>query len=163
MRQRAHKIRDRTLVFVALFFGLMMGGASVAQESEIVRDVRIYADWIAKALNASGYKADFTLESLKEVDRFIDEQSRDGQPRPGGLLAENLGSRLFGLGAYVGETIRRQGGGTWSGDDSDPEAEINVELQLANGTRLWPVQRVMKRFRNGASDLVYPYGVVALE
>ena len=148
------------LVFCA---GLTSGPIATAQLSEIVRDVETYAAWIAKALTASGYKADFTMESLKEIDHFFDEQARDGKPLPDGLLSENLGARIFGLGAYVGETIRRQGGGTWKGDDKDPAAEINVELQLPNGKRMWPVQRVMKHLTNGASDLIYPYGVIALE
>ena len=164
MRSHGFSGRRKVLLYALVFLsGFVIGGDAVAQESEIVRDVRTYATWISKALNASGYKADFTMESLKEIDRFFDEQSRDGKPLPGGLLSENLGARVFGLGAYVGETIRRQGGGTWKGDDSDPEAEINVELHLPDGTRMWPMQRVMKRLTLGDSDLIYPYGVVALE
>jgi len=32
------------------------------------------SDWVTKALNSSGYKADYSLESIKEIDRFFDEQ-----------------------------------------------------------------------------------------
>ena len=53
--------------------------------------------------------------------------------------------------------IRRAIGGTWSADDADPEAEINIELQLPDGSIVWPVQRVMKRLANGAEDAVAPY------
>jgi len=45
-------------------------------------------------------------------------------------LQTKRGARLFALGAYAGEVIRRAVGGTWSADDADPEAEINIELQL---------------------------------
>ncbi len=106
----------------------------------IVEDVMTASTWIAQALSSSGYHADFNPGSLWEIDRFFDEHSRDGRPVAGGLLSEALGSRLFALGAYVGEVIRRQLGGEWHGDDSDPKAEISVELRLPDGTVCWPVQ-----------------------
>jgi hypothetical protein len=109
----------------------------------------------------SGYQADFSLESLKEVDRFFDDQVLNGKPKTGGLLSQELGARLFAIGAYVGEVIRRHNGGEWQGDDNDPQAEANVALRLKNGATLWPVQRVMKRFENGAEDSIWTYGIVA--
>lgn len=124
----------------------------------IVEDVTDAAEWIAAALNGSGYHADFAPSSLWEIDRFFEEHSPNDRPIPGGLLSEALGSRIFGLGSYVGEVIRRHVGGEWHGDDSDPEAEINVELRLPDGTACWPVQRVMKRFKNGAEDGIAVYG-----
>ena len=46
-----------------------------AAEPKIVTDALDAAEWMAKALSSSGYKADFTLDSLKEVDRFVDDQA----------------------------------------------------------------------------------------
>ena len=69
-----------------------------------------------------------------------------------------MGARLFAIGAYVGEVIRRQNSGEWQGDDNDTHAEINVAVRLKTGTILWPVQRVMKRFKNGAEDDIWIYG-----
>lgn len=123
----------------------------------ITEDIDVAADWIAKALSSSGYAADFSPSSLWEIDRFFDEHSKSGEAIPGGLLSDDLGSRLFSIGAYVGEVIRRSIGGEWHGDDSDPQAEINVELVVADST-CWPVQRVMKRFKNGAEDGIAAYG-----
>ena len=77
------------------------------------------------------------------------------------MLSQDLGARLFALGAYIGEVVRRHQGGRWVGNDSDPEAEINVELHLPDGTRCWPVQRVMKRFKNGAEDGIAGWGHAA--
>lgn len=124
----------------------------------IVEDARESAEWIATALSSSGYRADFTPDSLWEIDRFFDEHSRDGEPIAGGLLSESLGSRVFALGSYVGEVIRRNVGGEWRGDDSHPEAEINIELRLPDGAQCWPVQRAMKRLKNGSEDGVAAYG-----
>ena len=89
---------------------------------------------MAKALSSSGYKTDFTLDSLKEVDRFVDDQAPGGNPKPGGLLSGHLCARVFALGAYGGEVIRRQGEGQWRGDDNDPKGEINLAIQLKSGT-----------------------------
>lgn len=124
----------------------------------LTEDIDASAAWIAQALQSSGYRADFSAQSLWSVDRFFDENSDRGQPRRGGLLAANLGSRMFALGAYVGEVVRRSAGGTWHTDDEDARGEIDVELILADGTRIWPVQRVLKRLKNGPQDGIAAYG-----
>jgi hypothetical protein len=124
----------------------------------ITDDVDTAAKWVAVALTRSGYKADFSPASLWEIDRFFDEHSQDGQAIPGGLLSEQLGTRIFAIGSYVGEVLRQALGGKWVGDDNDPEAEINVELHLADGGTCWPTQRAMKRFKNGSEDGIATYG-----
>jgi hypothetical protein len=134
---------------------------NMTRQSKIVSDALASAEWIARALSQSGYTADFTLGSLKQIDRFFEEQAANGRPKAGGLLSEQLGARLFAIGAYVGEVIRRQNGGEWQGDDNDTQAEINVAVRLKTGTILWPVQRVMKRFKNGAEDGIWIYGAAA--
>ncbi len=141
--------------------GMVFVTSVIAGGSQIEKEAVASAEWIAKALTVSGYKADFSIESLREVDRFFDEQVPDGHARPDGLLSRDVGARLFALGSYVGEVIRRASGGEWQGDDKDPRAEINIALRLKDGTTLWPVQRVMKRFKNGREDGVYVYGFVA--
>jgi hypothetical protein len=125
----------------------------------IREDIARASDWIAEALASSGYRADFSPSSLSEVDRFFEEHSINGTPRAGGLLSDGLGSRLFALGCYVGEVVRRSKGGEWYGDDSDPEVELNAELRLADGFVCWPIQRVMKRLKNGGEDGIAAYGV----
>ncbi|MDI1451766.1 hypothetical protein [Polyangium sp. 6x1] len=126
--------------------------------SNIVRDAIEAANWVATALRSSGYNADFSPQSLSEVDRFFEENSSNGVPLPGGLLSANLGPRMFAIGAYVGEVIRRSKQGQWRGDDTDPRAEINIEVLLPDGTRFWPVQRVMKRLKSGLADGIEVYG-----
>lgn len=134
---------------------------NMATQSKIVSDALASAEWISTALSQSGYRADFTLESLKQIDRFFEEQAANGQPKAEGLLSEQLGARLFAIGAYVGEVIRRQNSGEWQGDDNDTQAEINIAVRLKMGTVLWPVQRVIKRFKNGAEDGIWIYGATA--
>jgi hypothetical protein len=105
--------------------------------------------------------ADFSIESLREIDRFFDEHAQNGQAIPGGLLSEQLGSRIFAIGSYVGEVIIRAYNGKWQVDDNDPEAEMNIAVVLASGAIMWPVQRVVKRFKNGPEDGIYVYGIVS--
>ncbi|GAA0499404.1 hypothetical protein Ade02nite_83010 [Paractinoplanes deccanensis] len=125
----------------------------------IVEDVRDAAVQAARALAGSKYNADFSPSSLWEVERFFDVEAPGGRPRPGGPLAAHLGARIFAVGSYVGEVVRRHTDGAWIGDDTDPEAEINVMVKMANGTVIWPVQRVMKRYRNGPEDSLVAYGL----
>ncbi len=105
-----------------------------------------------------GLPGDFSPASLHDIDRFFDEQTRKGKPLKRGFLSEGLGQRIFGLGSYVGEVIRRDAGGTWKGDELDQSVEINVSLVLDDGSVIWPVQLVMKRFKNGREDSVVAYG-----
>ena len=117
-----------------------------------MEDIPKAARWLEEAMTSSGYVLDGTLESFQELDRFIDEQKR-----PGGLLDGKAGSKLFGMGAYVGQTLIAQLGGRWETDDRDPQGEVNIAVTLSSGT-VWPVQRVMKRFSNGSEDSLYAYG-----
>ncbi|WP_455714891.1 hypothetical protein [Anaerosporobacter sp.] len=36
-------------------------------------DIFSAAEWVVRALNSSGYKVDYSLESMRELDRFFDE------------------------------------------------------------------------------------------
>lgn len=115
-------------------------------------DIHTACEWVVMALNSSGYKADYTVESMKEIDRFIDEQSGEN-----GIISRGRGKILFSLGCYVGETVIRLYGGKWHTDDNDPEGEINASVELDNGTVIFPIQRVIKRYQNGSEDGIYAY------
>lgn len=143
----------------ALVLGVAFAAPAAVADSSVVSDAKAAASWISTALTHAGHRADFSIQSLKEVDRFIADHAPNGQPRPDGLLADQLGSKLFALGAYVGEVVLRAKPGAWEGNDDGPEAEINIAIVLEDGTRAWPIQRVMKRFRNGAEDDIFAYGV----
>jgi hypothetical protein len=151
------KIAILTLIIMGIPLGLF------AKDPQIIVDAIKSAKWISKALNSSGYKADFSLESLKEIDRFFDEHSENGKPKVGGLLGEQLGSRIFSIGSYVGEVLKKEYGGKWVGNDSDPDSEINLELRLNGDIGLYPIKKTIKRLQNGSEDSLYFYGKVAGE
>ena len=110
---------------------------------------------LVEAMASSGYELDGTIDSFKELDRFFEEQHR-----PGGLLDGKVGNKLFAIGCYMGQVLIARLGGTWETDDSDPMGEINIAVHLPDGSTVWPVQRAMKRFQNGAEDSLYAYGTV---
>src|SRR5215470_10947473 len=92
----------------------------------VIEDAASASAWIATALSSSGYIDDFTPASLWQIDRFFDEQAQGGMARPGGLLSQDLGSRLFAVGAYIGEVIRRERGGEWVADDNSPKLRLTL-------------------------------------
>lgn len=121
-------------------------------QTSLLQDIYSSSEWIVKALNSSGYKADYSLESMKEIDRFFDEQNT-----PTGILSKNRGQILFALGSYIGETAIKLYGGKWITDDNDPQGEMNITANLNNGSTILPVMRCMKRYTNGSQDSIYDY------
>lgn len=117
------------------------------KKPSLEEDIHSACEWVVNALNISGYNADYSLESMKELDRFFDEQSGEG-----GILSRNRGQIIFAVSSYIGETVIRLYGGKWSGSD-----EINMSVELNNGTIIFPTQKVMKRYQNGSEDSIYAY------
>ena len=125
------------------------------QPPTLLEDIPKAADWLVRAMASSGYTLDGSIDSFRELDRFFEEQKV-----PGGLLDGKVGNKLFAIGSYVGQSLCKELGGVWETDDADPQGEINIAVRFPNGQVVWPVQRAMKRFQNGAEDNLYAYGVV---
>ena len=129
----------------------------------LLNDIGESADWVVGGFERMHRKLDFRLESLREIDAFFDEQSSDGKPKDGTVLAKGKGSLLFGIGAYVGETIVRNCPGShWETDDRDPNGEMEIQVRLANGAVVWPVKKVMKRLLNGREDGLFEFASLLL-
>jgi hypothetical protein len=124
----------------------------------LIEDAATTSTWMAAALSQSGYEMDFTPASLWQVDFFFEDHAPGGVAKPGGFLSKNPGPRLFAIGAYIGEVIRRERGGKWAADENDPDGDINIAVHLVDGTILLPVQRALKRFANGSEEGIAAYG-----
>lgn len=130
----------------------------------LLEDIKKQSDWIVKAFGADKLKLDYTLNSLKVVDQFFDLHSAEGKAKPNGRLSQNLGPIIFSIGSYVGETIIRNAPGSeWVTNDEDPQGEVNAGVKLPNGILVYPMQRVMKRFKNGPAEGIYGYGAVLVK
>jgi hypothetical protein len=134
-----------------------------ARRRAVFRSIGHSARWIASELSASGYNADFSFESLREVDRYIDDNTTDGEPRPDTLLALKPVPVALSLGSYLGEVIRRKTGGEWVASAAAVEDPFLLELHLEDGLIMWPMQRIGKRIRNGAVDSLPAYAQFTLE
>lgn len=120
----------------------------MAQSHTLMEDIPLADTWAAGNLSKSGYRADHSLLSLKDIERFMTENEA--------LFQGNGGPIIFALGCYVGETMLSLYGGTWQTDDTDPQGEINIAVKIGSKT-YWPVQRVMKRIQQGAENDLYEY------
>lgn len=118
----------------------------------LLQDIYTHSDWIIKALNSSGYAVDYSVDSMKEIDRFIDEQNL-----PGGLIERNRGQIIFALGAFIGQTTIKLYGGEWITDDNDPRGELEIAVKLPNGFLMWLVQKCIKRIQLGQEESIYSY------
>ena len=125
----------------------------------IKQDIKTFSEMIVKGFGADKLNLNYTLTSFKDIDKFYDLHSKNGERIEGGRFSKNLGQILFSLGSYIGETLIKIIPGTvWETDEKDPEGEINAILKLPDGTQIWPMQRAIKRFRNGEEDGIYVYG-----
>lgn len=124
-------------------------------------DILKYSDWIVKAFAEDGLKLDYSIDSLMEIDKFIQMHTINGNPIKGRRLSKNMGGIIFSLSAYIGETlIKNIPDSEWITDDNDPKGEINISVKLGNGITCYPGQRMIKRIQNGLEDGIYPYGYV---
>ncbi len=130
----------------------------------LLEDIYLQTAWVVSCFKMDNLDLDYSLESLKLIDAFMDEHSTDGKPTPNGRLSQQLGPILFSIGGYIGETIiKNVPGACWAANDEDPLGEINVELKLPNGTLMRPMQRIINRFKNGPEDGIYAYGAVVIK
>jgi hypothetical protein len=128
------------------------------EAKDIIDDARTASELVALALNKSGYNADFSIESLKEIDRFFDDNSKNGKPNANSLLHKKTGEIIFSIASYVGEVLIRAYGGHWEWINKAQISETNLELHLDGNIVLYPVEKVIKRLENGKDDSLYKYG-----
>ncbi|PIP56426.1 hypothetical protein COX05_03130 [candidate division WWE3 bacterium CG22_combo_CG10-13_8_21_14_all_39_12] len=125
----------------------------------LLEDIKTGSEWIVKGFEEFDITLDYSIESLREIDAFFDDQSTGGKPKENSLLGENLGGIIFSIGAYVGETFIKNNPGTqWVTDDKNPGNDMNSSIEFESGTLVWPMQKVIKRFENGPEDSIYFYG-----
>ena len=125
-------------------------------------------DAVDHAQAAAGIALDYSPESIRNVETFLQMLYA---ARPKGFLGRLLGKgpseqdldqacKMYG--GYVGEVVRRTGGGEWIVDtDIVPGQKV---LCLRKGDmKIWPPAKVGKRLTNGPEDNVWMYSQVILE
>ena len=79
-----------------------------------------------------------------------------GKPKENGLLFEGIGKKMFAIGSYISMVLYKNHEWEILTNDNDPEGEINIQL-TKNGHSIFPVQKAMKRFKNGSEDNLFSY------
>jgi len=134
--------------------GLLMLVRSDKLEPSIISEAAISAETISETLKNSEYRLSWKFESIKEIDRFFLDQTLNGKPKSNGLLSENTDSKLFGLGFYLGGKIISKCGGRWQ---VDTDNNRDLAVILPDGSKIWPIQKVVKRLQNGEDDSLWFY------
>ena len=124
-------------------------------------DIKTYSIWLVKAFKTDKLKLDYSFNSFKEIDYFFDSNADHGKAVPQGRLADNLGPILFAIGSYIGETfVRNIRGAEWVTDENNAEGEVTAAVIFPDGSQIWPMQKVVKRFQNGQEESIYTYADV---
>ena len=99
-------------------------------ENDIIRT----ANWISNFLIREGYHIDYTLQSLKEIDKFFKEKINK--------ILENVDNNrnfIFAIAAYIGEVIKMHFDGKWNISrevDLDDEA---IGIDFKNHAAIYPL------------------------
>lgn len=124
------------------------------KKRSLKEDISVASQWVSEALVSYGYNADYSIESLKELDRFFKEENHSK-----GILAKDVGSKLFALGSYLGEVFIKEYGGYWITDDNDKEGEMKITVQLDVDITFMPVMSVMKCYQNCEENSLYALAI----
>ncbi len=125
-------------------------------------------DAVDHAQSALGLSLDYSPESIRDVEAVLKELHAS---LPKGFLGRILGkgpsaedldkiSKMYG--GYVGEVIRRTGGGEWGLDSAIVPGQKVICLSKGN-TKIWPPAKVFKRVTNGPEDNVWAYSEVVMK
>lgn len=121
-------------------------------------DIDLAAGWAAKTLAAEGYVTDRSWASLREIDRFLDRNTKRGRVRRRSILTDHAPTLLFGVVAYVGSVLCQQLGGEWLLDDDAADGELTMAVSLRSGTQVRPAMLVLDRIRHGKAALIAEHG-----
>ncbi len=129
--------------------------AWAGRREDIGDEMRKLAAAFVKAGAEEGEVLDYSESSLARVNNMIDELW--GDPETGKAEERFLETMAPVVGAYVGEVIVRDLGGSWK---LDPEEGIPA-VRSPTGVRAFPVAKAEKRFLNGhEDDLSFYYKVI---
>lgn len=97
--------------------------------NEKQREIKKLAKLAVFVLNNSGYRVGYSLESLKELDRFFELDSYKH------LLKSSHSKILRAVGCCLGEAIIWNYGGSWITDD---ESGRHPHVEMKNGRKVYP-------------------------
>jgi hypothetical protein len=108
--------------------------------------------FVSSALSIDKISLDYSIDSLKYVDNFLQRFSNEG------LSVNNFGKAIFRSGCYVGEVMVRNRNGIWVDQKEIPlPPEISTQpiiIKLSTTQFCDPITKAFKRFYFGESDSI---------
>lgn len=102
---------------------------------------------------------DYSEESLKRLEYIFDALHRDSAPGfftrifRRKLTEEQINFAAMALGAYIGETVQKLYGGTWSREKIAGDEDV-VTLSVGD-IKIFPLGKAYKRIVNGREDDIW--------
>ena len=114
-----------------------------------------------KLENAIDEDIDFSIKSLGHIDDFLESLHKE-YTKEGSDFDDDLHTGIcFGVGAYIGETIRNMIDVNWAmGGDGIPCLEFKSNDGMWNS---FPIRKVAKRLSNGEEDNIQGFAITTLE
>ena len=136
------------LSLIALqFFFFSRTQQEISDDIEIRIDMVNAKNQIIDKLSNQGYVLDMSVDSLKEIDRFLNH---------GSISVEEQGRLIYGLGVYFGQVVIDATGGEWKIE----HLPTGIELRVVIGEiSISPVIRVTEKYHHGPDDSLYAYFV----
>ncbi|HEX6810646.1 MAG TPA: hypothetical protein VF384_03385 [Planctomycetota bacterium] len=119
-------------------------------------------DAVDHARASVGVTLDFSPGSIEHVERILAQLHSSlpkgflGKLRRRGPTQQDILKMAKMYGGYIGEVVRRAGGGEWTFDTEIAPGERILCLSK-EGQRVWPVAKVHKRITAGSGDDVWLY------
>lgn len=117
---------------------------------------------VATARDRFEITLDYSIESIKDLDRILDRQhqqiprglSRLTQKGPPESIVQES-ARIWG--AYLGEVIRKQWGGEWRLAEEGAYEGSYILAVLEGEVVMCPPSKAYKRLKNGSGDNIWKY------
>ena len=112
------------------------------------------SDLFIKDLLEQGIKLDYTLDSLKQVDSFLQGLVAMGLTNKENPLNKSLDRLVLSIAAYLGETlIKVFPNSEWV----IPDEIIETQVEINNTFYAFPIKRVINCLRSGTDDSLFSY------
>ena len=132
---------------------------------EKLQELNNASSYIIQQYASIDISLDFSVESVKELDRLFDDEFKDGELiNLDGSFAKKHGFIMTCVAAYLSEVLIRNS--TNSKIEINPYDEswyVNFQVVSANGWSVEPGQRVIKRRLEGRESDFYNYVIIMLQ
>lgn len=114
------------------------------------------SDNFVKDLIEQDIRLDYTLDSLKQVDSFLQGLVAMGLTNKENPLNKSLDRIVLSIAAYLGETlIKVFSNSKWV----IPDEIIETQVEINNTFYAFPIKRVINCLRSETDDSLFSYGV----